>query len=86
MEIIKVFLGMEIGRYDGYEFMPVLKTLPNGYKLCWLNHDEFHTDEDSTWDEIWIAKPDERFGWYGHDDLPIRTHVCDNWKFDHKYL
>ena len=78
--VLKVFLGMEIGRYDGYEFMTVLKTLPNGFKLCWFDHDT--DDEDETWDELWVVEPNTRFGWYGYDSLPVRTHICDDWKLN----
>ena len=68
METIKVFLGMEIGRYDGYEFGKVVRTFDNGYKVVFI---EGNIDEDGSWDSLWIAKPDDRFGWYGVDDLNI---------------
>ena len=68
--VLKVFLGMEIGRYDGYEFGTVLRTFENGYKLVFM---EGFADEYGSWDSLWIAKPDDRFGWYGVDDLNVRT-------------
>lgn len=68
--VLKVFLGMEIGRYDGYEFGTVLRTFDNGYKLVFM---EGFADEYGSWDSLWIAKPDDRFGWYGVDDLNVRT-------------
>ena len=73
METIKVFMGMEIGRYDGYEFCKVLKTYANDTKLCWFDHE--NDDNDEAWDEILIAQQDERFGWYGIDSKPIQVNL-----------
>lgn len=75
METIKVFMGMEIGRYDGYEFGKVLKTYKNGTKLVWFDHE--NDDEDESWDELWIAQQDERFGWYGIDSQNVRVNFDD---------
>jgi len=73
METIKVFLGMEFGRYDGYEYGVVLKTYDNGMKLLYLE-DETETDpNEDIWEQLIIAKPDDRFGWYAQDGLDIRT-------------
>ena len=71
MENIKVFLGMEIGRYDGYEFGVVLRTYANGNKLVFIQG--VSDDEDSAWDDLWLAKPDDRFGWYGIDSQDVRV-------------
>lgn len=73
METIKVFMGMEIGRYDGYEFGKVLKTYKNGTKLVWFDHE--NDDNDEAWDELWIAQQDERFGWYGIDSKSVRVNL-----------
>lgn len=73
METIKIFMGMEIGRYDGYEFVKVLKTYANGTKLCWFDHE--NDDADEAWDELWIAQQDDRFGWYGIDSKNVRVNL-----------
>lgn len=76
METIKVFLGMEIGRFDGYEYLKVLKTYPNGSKLCWFDHDTVsEPDEDEAWDDLWLAQPDEKFGWYAIDSMNVRVNL-----------
>jgi len=76
METIKVFLGMEIGRFDGYEYLKVLKTYPNGCKLCWFDHDTVsEPDEDEAWDDLWLAQPDEKFGWYAIDSMDVRVNL-----------
>ena len=66
---------MEIGRYDGYEFGKVLKTYKNGTKLVWFDYE--NDDEDESWDELWLAQQDERFGWYGIDSQDIRVNFDD---------
>ena len=81
METIKVFMGMEIGRYDGYEFGKVLKTYKNGTKLVWFDHE--NDDEDESWDELWLAQKnvfDRNYGdteWYGIDSKNIRIDLDD---------
>ena len=75
METIKVFMGMEIGRYDGYEFGKVLKTYKNGTKLVWFDHE--NDDEDESWDELWLAQQNERFGWYGIDSQNVIVNFDD---------
>lgn len=70
METIKVFLGMEFGRYDGYEFGKVLTTLPNGFKVVGIDYSDLG-DEDSTWYQIIVAYPDVRFGWYANDEVNL---------------
>lgn len=73
METIKVFIGMEFGRYDGYEFGVVLKTYDNGMKLVYLE-DETETDpNEDIWEQLIIAKPDDKFGWYAQDGFDVRT-------------
>ena len=78
METIKVFLGMEIGRFDGYEYLKVLKTYPNGSKLCFLDHDTVSEPdyEYEAWDDLWLAQPDEKFGWYAHSYSSINKYNC----------
>ena len=72
METIKVFLGMEFGRYDGYEFGQVLATLPNGIKVVGLDYSDLRDeDEDITWCQIVTAKADDRFGWYAQDEINL---------------
>lgn len=76
METIKVFLGMEIGRFDGYEYLTVLKTYPNGSKLCFLDHDTVSKpDDDFSWDDLWLVQPDEKFGWYAVDSKDVRVNL-----------
>ena len=71
MEEIKVFLGMEVGRYDGYEFGKVIKTYRNGDKLVFINLDD--DDDEEAWDSLYIAKADDRFGWYAVDEIAVRV-------------
>lgn len=74
MEKIKVFLGMEFGRYDGYEFGTVLATLPKGIKVVGIDYSDLRDEDDNTtWCQIITAKADEQFGWYaqGGVDLDI---------------
>lgn len=74
METIKVFLGMEIGEVDGYGFGVVLKTYANGDKLVFIAGGE---DDEEAWDNLWLAKPDDRFGWYGIDSKTISVDFGD---------
>lgn len=68
METIKVFLGMEFGRYDGYEYGKVLTTLPNGLKVVGIDYSVLREkDDDTTWYQIVVAYPDAHFGWYAND-------------------
>lgn len=72
MEKIKVFLGMEFGRYDGYEYGQVIKTFPNGNKLVFVDYSDLTTDtDDADWYQFLTARPDDRFGWYTVDSLDI---------------
>ena len=73
METIKVFIGMEFGRHDGYEFGQVLKTYDNGMKLCYLNEDTETDPNEDIWEQLVIAKPDDCFGWYAQDGFDVRT-------------
>ena len=79
METIKVFLGMEIGRYDGCEYGKVLKTYANGTKLVWLDHE--NDDENESWDELWLAQknpyPHINAEWYGIDSENVRVNLDD---------
>ena len=75
MEKIKVFVGMEIGRYDGYEEGVVLRTYANGNKLVFVQG--VTDNEDEAWDALWLAKPDDKFGWYGVDDADVRVEFGD---------
>ena len=79
VETIKVFMGMEFGRFDGYEFMQVLKTYNNGMKLCYLGGEDTKVDAtEDIWEQLIIAKPDDRFGWYAQDGLDVRTTYTPN--------
>lgn len=71
METIKVFLGMEFGRFDGYEYGKVLKTYANGDKLVFLDFE--NDEEDNAWDELYIATADEKFGWYAISSKSVRV-------------
>ena len=72
MEKIKVFTGMEV---HGTVEMVVLKTLANGVKLCWFDHE--NDDECESWDELWLAQKGlYNYGnteWYGIDSKNIRV-------------
>ena len=70
MEKIKVFLGMEFGRYDGYEYGNVIKDLDNGYKLVFVDYSDLRKDDDDAdWYQILTVKPDDKFGWYTVDGI-----------------
>ena len=72
METIKVFLGMEFGRYDGYEFGTVIMTLPNGSKVVGIDYSDLKSDDDdTTWCQIVVAFPHMRFGWYANDEINL---------------
>lgn len=72
METIKVFIGMEFGRFDGYEFGTVLATLANGTKVVGIDYSDLRgEDDDTTWCQIVTAKPDDRFGWYAQDAIDL---------------
>jgi hypothetical protein len=79
METIKVFTGMAV---HGTVEMVVLKTLANGVKLCWFDHK--NDDEDSSWDELWLAQKnvfDRNYGgteWYGigSKNIKVDLDVC----------
>lgn len=85
MEKIKVFRGMEVGRYDGYDEAIVLRTYTNGDKLVYINYSDFD-DEDGAWDVIAIAKSDDRFGWYAIDDRNINVEFGDFTEFTADWL
>ena len=79
METIKVFTGMEV---HGTVEMTVLKTLRNGVKLCWFNHN--NDDNTESWDELWLAQKyvfgDRIYGgteWYGIDAQNVRINLDD---------
>ena len=78
METIKVFVGMEFGRYDGYEYGKVLKTYDNGMKLLYLEGDDTDPNED-IWEQLVLARPDDKFGWYSQDGLDVRTTMTDHY-------
>jgi len=71
METIKVFLGMEVGRYDGYEFGTVLATLPNGCKVVSFDYSDTIREDSRNWYQIGTAFPDMRFGWYIEDTVNL---------------
>lgn len=71
MEKIKVFLGMEFGRFDGYEMGVVIATLANGYKVVGIDYSDLRGDDNTTWVQVVTAKPDDRFGWYAADGLDL---------------
>ena len=71
METIKVFLGMEFGRLDGYEMGVVIATLANGLKVVGIDYSDLRGDDNTTWVQIVTAKADERFGWYATDDIDL---------------
>lgn len=73
METIKVFIGMEFGRYDGYEYGKVLKTYDNGMKLLYLENETETNPNEDIWEQLIIAKPDDKFGWYAQDGFDVRT-------------
>ena len=82
METITVFTGMEV---HGAVEMQVLKTFANGEKLCFFNHN--NDDDDLAWDELWIAQPDDRYGWYGVDSQDVRVEFGNfgyEYGFNHK--
>lgn len=73
MEKIKVFLGMEFGRLDGYEMGVVIATLANGYKVIGIDYSDLRGDgdDDTTWVQVVTAKPYAHFGWYATDGLDL---------------
>lgn len=77
MEKIKVFTGMEV---HGTVEMVVLKTLKNGTKLCWFDHNNDSTEE--SWDELWIAQQNPYHyidaDWYGIDSQDVRVDILDS--------
>ena len=76
METIKVFTGMEV---HGTVEMLVLKTLANGTKLCWFDHN--NDDENESWDELWLAQENPYTHidaeWYGIDSKNVRVNLDD---------
>ena len=78
METIRVFTGMEV---HGTVEMVVLKTLANGVKLCWFNHD--NDDKKVSWDELWLAQKnvfERNYGdteWYAIDSKPVKVYLDD---------
>lgn len=76
METIKVFTGMEV---HGTVEMVVLKTLKNGVKVCWFDHE--NDDENESWDELWLAQKNPYnhidAEWYGIDSQNVRINLDD---------